>query len=459
MIRSIEKETYADNPPLFREYMAAPADIRALMDNQFRNVKTHSRLLSKATWYEWRMKLLEGLKEGLKRHVVEMKGDDELLAKHEALVSEVMPQLTERHAQLQSEAASLQQLTDDLENCDQEELRRARERLSDTETDVELKQRQLRDLQAEVQHRTETVETAAALKEEYTAQIKEAERVREECRGWSAREIRKLRTSVLSLERQTGWSILSASPSKESPVGPQLEMSYRGQLSLSFYPGAFLGASNAAVDDGKRNMPVKLVFAPRTTSPEVRPSSARLSPIGSFVLKAISDHISSAQQRTVTPRQLLQFVAQTWDQYFMLEEEARMLEFCGVTKLGLVEDTTSQQHPTSSLRARCTLLSRALGPRQQKRIDIDFSVKASIDSNNDGVGIGTMHFETVVMASKVYGFGTENGGGDGLSEGEMLDILHAQLGLGKNEVKKTKSILLGDGSWRNAVQELAMAVF
>ena len=186
-------ETYADNPALFREYMAAPADIRVLMDNQFRNVKTHSRLLSKATWYEWRMKLLEGLKEGLKRHVEEMRGDEELLAKHEVLIDGMLPQLIERHASLEEEATSLQQLADEMENCDQEELRSARAKLSDMETEIELKKQQLRELQEEAQDRTSTVETATELKEEYTAQIKEAERVREECRGWSARDIRELK--------------------------------------------------------------------------------------------------------------------------------------------------------------------------------------------------------------------------------------------------------------------------
>lgn len=193
MIRSIEAETYADNPPLFREYMTAPPDIRLLMDNQFRNVKTHARLLSKATWYDWRMKLLDGLKEGLHRHVEEMKGDDEFLAKKESLLNRIVPELVEKHSSLEQEATSLQQLVDEMENCDQDELRRAREKLSSVEAEIESKKQQLKELREELQDKTDTIDTATELKAEYTAQIEQAERVKEECRGWSAREINELK--------------------------------------------------------------------------------------------------------------------------------------------------------------------------------------------------------------------------------------------------------------------------
>ncbi len=173
--------------------MTAAPDIRSLMDNQFRNVKTHTRLLSKATWYEWRMKLLEGLKEGLDRHLEEMKGDDKILSKHEALLSDSVPALSTKHSSLEQEATHLQQLADELENCDQDELWAARGKLTDIEEEIESKKKLLQELQIEVQDKTATIETGAELKAEFTAQIQEAERVKEECRGWSAKEIRELK--------------------------------------------------------------------------------------------------------------------------------------------------------------------------------------------------------------------------------------------------------------------------
>lgn len=173
--------------------MTAPPDIRLLMDNQFRNVKTHARLLSKATWYEWRMKLLEGLKDGLNRHVEEMNADGEFLAKHESLLDGVVPALVEKHSSLEQEATNLQQLADEMENCDQDELRSAREKLAGVDEEIAAKKRQLQELQGEVKGKTDTIETGTELKAEFLAQIQEAERVKEECRGWSAKEINELK--------------------------------------------------------------------------------------------------------------------------------------------------------------------------------------------------------------------------------------------------------------------------
>ena len=40
IVKEIEADTYEDNPALFREYMDAAPDVKSIMDNQFKNVKT-----------------------------------------------------------------------------------------------------------------------------------------------------------------------------------------------------------------------------------------------------------------------------------------------------------------------------------------------------------------------------------------------------------------------------------
>lgn len=143
------------------------------------------------------MKLLEGLKEGLDRHMEEMKDDDNILSKHETLLNEAVPLLTTKHSTFEQEATHLQQLADELENCDQGELWDARGKLADMEDEIALKKKQFEELQTEVQGRTSTLETGAELKAEFAAQIQAAERVKEDCRGWSAKEIRELKGTYL----------------------------------------------------------------------------------------------------------------------------------------------------------------------------------------------------------------------------------------------------------------------
>ncbi|KAE8149380.1 hypothetical protein BDV25DRAFT_3511 [Aspergillus avenaceus] len=442
VIRSIETETYAENPPLFREYMSAAPDIRLLMDNQFRNVKTHARLLSKATWYEWRMKLLEGLKDGLVRHVEEMKGDDERLSKHEALLNGVVPALAEKHSSLEEQATSLQQLVDEIENCDQDELREARGKLSSIEEEIALKKQQLDELQAEAQEKTNIIEAGTELKAEYVAQIQEAEKVKEDCRGWSATEISELKESVHKIERRTGWSIVSAT-STGAPAGPLVTLSYRDQLQLSFHPGAFINGTNDQQTSAEERTPIELKYRPQDGLMSSKKAS-QLSPIAMLVLKSLNNELAITKQRETHPKQILRFVAQAWDLTLKLEEEARMLEFCGVTKLRF-----SEVESTPSLRARCTLLevpSKKTKNSSARRIDVDFAVKTRIQKGDAGQ-IGTLDFETDVIASKVYGFGT--GSSTGISESEMRKILRKELGEQQ----------LGNGVWSKAVHTLTAKIF
>lgn len=451
MIRSIEGETYADNPPLFREYVNAPPDIRLLMDNQFRNVKTHARLLSKATWYDWRMKLLEGLKDGLNRHVAEMKADGDLLSKYEVLLNSVVPDLAQKHSLLENEAMSMQQLADEMENCDQGELRDAREKLSCVEEEIALKKRQLEDMQSEVQDKTDNIETGTKLKSEFMAQIQEAERVKEECRGWGAKEINDLRSAVRTIERQTGWSIVSAS---SSPAGPRLTMSYRNQLKLSFHPGAFdiRSASNPSRAE-KSNTPLSLTYSPEYESGP-SPPATKLSPIASLVLKSLNNHFVTVNQPKTPPRKLLRFISKAWNLVLNLEGETRLLNLHGVTKLKLIEGEEGH-----ALRARCTLLSAAVKPSNKKpsrlvknkRIDLDFVVTTRVVRSNDEQ-LGSMDLDTAITASKVYGFG--KGNELGICEAEVRDMLSVEIQSGSSE-----GVAFGEGVWSTAVKVLAGSVF
>ncbi|KAJ5888293.1 hypothetical protein N7495_008334 [Penicillium taxi] len=440
VIRSIEAETYENNPPLFQEYATAPADIRVIMDNQFRNVKTHARLLSKATWYEWRMKLLEGLKDGLIRHVDEMKADDELLSKREELLNATVPALVEKYESLEQEATKLQQHVDEIENCDHNELRGAREQLSSIEDEIEAKKRELQQLQQEAQEKTASVEAGTEMRDEYMARIQDAEQVKEKCRGWSARDINELKTSVERIERETGWSIISASDS-------MLTMSYRDQLQVKFHPSAF--ATNKSNNAQKDNLPLELTSKSKTTSS-----------IASLVLQSLQKHLATIEQFKISPANLLKFISTAWDRTLGLENEVRMLEFCGVTRLTL----SDPKDVSLSLRARCTILGNTVGsstPARKgssakhngiKRIDVDFTVRTHINpGDQDAQEIGSLDFDMEVLATKIYGFGAGNK--SGLPDDEMQSIL------GKELDGQSGTYQLGNGVWCKAVQQLTASVF
>ena len=167
------------------------------MDTQFKNVKTHARLLSKAMWYEWRMKLLDGLKDGLLRISRDLDEDSETLTQQEQLLQTVLPQLLDQHEQLAAEAKALKAKADELASCDQEELEDARDQLVSVDNELGHKRQMVAELQEQLREREQAIEDAAERKLECQAEIKEAERVREECRGWSGSEVAALKgTSI-----------------------------------------------------------------------------------------------------------------------------------------------------------------------------------------------------------------------------------------------------------------------
>ena len=177
-------------------------------------------------------------------------------------------------------------------------------------------------------------------------------------------------------------------------------MAYRDKLQLEFYPGAF--ASKKSGQDEGKNYPMELASQ----------KNANISPIASLVLHSLQHYLATIQQSTVAPKQLLRFISSAWDRTVGLENEARMLEFCGVTRLTLSKPDVG----SLSLRTRCTLLGNATvsTPGRKgiasknngaKRIDVDFTVRTRIDKANAENTIGSLDFDIDVLATKVYGFG------------------------------------------------------
>jgi kinetochore protein Spc7/SPC105 len=223
-------------------------------------------------------------------------------------------------------------------------------------------------------------------------------------------------------------------------------MAYRDQLRLEFYPGAL--ACKNSVQDEKKNYPMELTSQ----------NNATISPIASLVLHSLQHHLTTIQQSTIAPKQLLRFISSAWDRTVGLENEARMLEYCGVTRLTL----SKPDQGSLSLRARCTLLDNAgvstadrkgAAPKSDgaRRIDVDFTVRTRIDKTDADTTVGSLDFDVDVLATKIYGFGTGNK--SGLSDKELQNILGKGLGRENGDVQ------LGNGVWCKAVRSLTGSVF
>lgn len=207
VVKEIECESLEENPRLFREYIDAPPDVKVIMDTQFKNVKTHARLLAKGIWYEWRMKLLDGVKLALEENLVRMKADETVIEEAEKMAGDVMPGLKARFEAATKTAARMDEVKMRIESDDKEQLKEARDRLKFLQERVEEVKKRLERRRKEVEELGAGIEIQEKRKTTLQECIEEAERVKEMNRGWSEDEVTGWKNKVSALELKFGWSI------------------------------------------------------------------------------------------------------------------------------------------------------------------------------------------------------------------------------------------------------------
>ncbi|KAL8750685.1 MAG: hypothetical protein Q9199_006905, partial [Rusavskia elegans] len=390
IVREIEADTYEDNPALFREYMTAPPEVKALMDNQFKNVKTHARLLSKAMWYEWRMKLLEGLKEGLVQISNGMDEDAQVLSQQERCVEALLPKLLEESERLQNEHQILQAQADELASCDQDELRQAREQLAAIDEDLQAKQRLADELEQELRAKNQGIQDAVERRDEYHAEIKEAERVRQESRGWKKSEVAALQENVTALEETYGWKIISA-------TGSALTMTYKDSLQLYFTPSSFLSPSSSSPPTiNKDNSPLSLTYIADTHEHHPKPLTTEKR----FFLQIIRAQLQCLTQSSTSTPDLLGFVSRNWDVALTIAEEVRSLTTQYITTTSILSDEV--------MNVQAVLLLQQI----RTKLEVSFQVQARGGEGEEGIKEG---LEVAVRSDVrvVYG--------EGLKEGRMRE--------------------------------------
>ncbi|RSM12194.1 hypothetical protein CDV31_006399 [Fusarium ambrosium] len=343
IVKEIEMDTFEENPPLFKEYMAATPEIKTLMDKQFMNVKNHARLLSKAMWYEWRMKLQDGLKEGLLRIDEGMEVDKESLDQQKSLLDSVLPAIMTRYQSLVEESSNLEEVARELADCDPADLEAAREELSDLDQDIELKKKRIADLREQFQASEVEVEDLVARKQKCLEDIKESEKIREECRGWTSTEVNSLKARVDAIEKEHGWAVTGIS-------GTVLSMAYKREIEIVFDIASFkTHRPNSTIDlwyiaDSREKNPL-----PKTAEKE-------------FFLQCIRDHIRALPQSRTEVSLLLSMVRAAWDKANLVSTQ--------VGRMNASFPTTVQKTSDSSVAITTSLLLVPLETRVEVKLNL-----------------------------------------------------------------------------------------
>ncbi|KAI9797691.1 MAG: hypothetical protein M1833_005352 [Piccolia ochrophora] len=410
IVREIEADTFEANPPLFREYMSASSDVRFIMDNQFKNVKTNARLQSKAMWYEWRMKLLEGLKEGLSRINQDMDVDEETISKQENIILPIVSPLVQEHGELATKQATLEAQADELANCDQEELRVARNTLANADREIEEKMRSVKDIKKNVDKVEQSIKAGADTKNECLEEIKEAERVREECRGWSGTEVGALKAKADALEEKSGWAITSAN-------GTRLTTTFRKELQLVFDVTSF-NSNDGASKPSIGNLPVEISYIGHAR--EVNPVA--FTPEKQYFVQAIRNQLLNLEQNTIKMKDFMAFVSSSWTIAGVVTEEMRQL--C------LHYPTLAAINDNSTLSVRSTLLL----PKVATKVKVSFEIESNFARSDSPIA---------VTANAIVAYGER------YNQVKMVEFLNGSVSQGIRAQESEER-----GSWRKAVQGL-----
>ncbi|KAL3418581.1 Spc7 kinetochore protein [Phlyctema vagabunda] len=410
-IRLIESDTYEDNPPLFQEYISATPDVKIIMDNQLKNVKTNSRLVSKSMWYEWRMKLLRTvLDDGLLKMAREMTEDGRVLDHQQSLLDSVLPQLVEKADALAAEEAELLTSAEELARCDPEDLSDARHRLISVDADVAAKEQRIAELQKQLQGKEAEIASCTERKQNCVAEIHEAERIREECRGWTSNEVATLKAKVNQIEEKHGWTITGVS-------GTFTSMSYRKDIELVFDASAFLSQADTTAQPTSSRIDLWYIGSNKTLAP--RPKTDEVN----FFTSSILDHVRGLDQSQISAKTLLDTVSEAWRKANAIFNEIRMHSLTCPSKISKTSDT--------SILIKSNLLIVPLATK------VDICMELVSHSTKSG-----LEFEIRPSAKVVYG--------ERFNEPKMAEYLLNRVGDRVEITRKEDEV-----SWADAVSELA----
>ena len=433
IIRSIEAETLAEQPPLFREYLDARSDMKVIMDNQFRNGKMNARLQSKEGWYAWRTQLVDGLKSGLDGIKTGMEADLQLLTDQKEKLEDMVPGLVETHQSLHEELISAQQTLAELESVDTDVLDQSRQDLQASDAEYASKTALLETLRQQMSDKEETLASAEELKTEMQSQIAEADRVRHENRGWPVDDVLGLKAKVDAIEVETGWQLATAEEDPEDPndFGVALALVFKNELRLFFYPGVY----QTRPDSGRRrsgrrsrsvsgpSAPISLSYAP-SNDDEPSSNTSELPTEKRFFLQLIRSQLqafSMMPKGSVNTRTLLAAVANGWQVANKITEELRLLNLAaGMTAASIVSD--------DRLCVKTKLIQSG------SRIDVDFTL--SVSALNDG----EITTSTAVNATGIHGDQAP------LLTGNKQWKVQAAL------TKEIEGSELGNGTWIGAIR-------
>jgi kinetochore protein Spc7/SPC105 len=234
------------------------------------------------------------------------------------------------------------------------------------------------------------IEAGTERKQVCLEDIREAEKIREECRGWSSNEISALKgmftaisficvtintstARVDQLEREHGWTITGVS-------GTTTSMTYQKEIELVFDASSFQTANASPKQGSNSRIDLWYIAGNRELNP--LPLTAQKD----FLLQNIRDHIRGLPQAHTSVKELLGAVSVAWNKANAIQDDIHLLNVSCPTETTKTSD--------NSMLVKSMLL---IGPLTTK---VEVAFLLTCHSGENGIDVEISPTATVIYGER-----------------------------------------------------------
>ncbi|QRV76717.1 kinetochore protein spc7 [Ceratobasidium sp. AG-Ba] len=136
-IRILEDDLDANNPYLFKEYLASGEEDRRAIEETLGGHKEAMRMRSKMSWYKWRHGFVQEMQAAADQETELLQQDLESLRSVGTQLSEPIPSLREQHAKLKAQLAAERAAVEAVKDCDPEAMEELMAGISEQNTQID----------------------------------------------------------------------------------------------------------------------------------------------------------------------------------------------------------------------------------------------------------------------------------------------------------------------------------
>ncbi|KAG8740429.1 hypothetical protein FRC12_016008, partial [Ceratobasidium sp. 428] len=136
-IRILEDDLDANNPYLFKEYLASGEEDRRAIEETLGGHKEAMRMRSKMSWYKWRHGFVLEMQAAADQEAEQLQQDLESLRGVANQISNPVPSLREQHAKLKAQLAAERAAVEAVKDCDPEAMEELKAGIAEQNTQIE----------------------------------------------------------------------------------------------------------------------------------------------------------------------------------------------------------------------------------------------------------------------------------------------------------------------------------